>query len=147
MLKLHFFVPEFIFQRRRELLRALVALMKSLAAAYCIMITATTQRAATEEEVKRSYTKLIRKVHPDKGGSNVDFRKLHTAYSEWRSAARKAASCQLAASKEGSKETTKETSKRACTQASKQASERASEQASKQGSQQPANQASRHAGT
>ena len=77
---------------RRELLRALVGLMKTLAASYGIIIPAT-QRAASDEEVKKWYKKLIRRVHPDKGGCNADFRKLHAAYEEWKgrkSAGRKA---------------------------------------------------------
>ena len=60
---------------RRDLLRALVGLMKTVAAAYGIMIPAS-QRAATDEEVKKWYKKLIRRVHPDKGGCNGDFRRL-----------------------------------------------------------------------
>ena len=70
---------------RRDLLRALVGLMKTLAAAYGIMIPAS-QRAATDEEVKKWYKKLIRRVHPDKGGCNGDFRKLHGAYEDWKGA-------------------------------------------------------------
>ena len=57
---------------RHDLLRAWVGLMKTLAAAYGIMIPAS-QRAATDEEVKKWYKKLIRRVHPDKGGCNGDF--------------------------------------------------------------------------
>lgn len=34
----------------------------------------------TEEEIKKSYRKLILKYHPDKGGSNDKFIELQTAY-------------------------------------------------------------------
>lgn len=36
----------------------------------------------TEEEVKSAYRKLCLVHHPDKGGKNEDFIKLHNAYQE-----------------------------------------------------------------
>ena len=72
--------------RRRDLMRALVGVMKGLAVAYGLVIPATNGHTASEEDVKKSYTKLVRKVHPDKGGNNADFRKLQAAYEGWRSA-------------------------------------------------------------
>ena len=75
---------------RRDLLRALVGLMKTLAAAYGIMIPAS-QRAATDEEVKKWYKKLIRRVHPDKGGCNGDFGNYMLRTKSGRAQSRKSA--------------------------------------------------------
>ena len=69
---------------RRELMRALVTLMKGLAAAYGISIPATAVRTATEAQIKKSYAALVKKVHPDKGGTKDEFQRLHAAYESWK---------------------------------------------------------------
>ena len=37
------------------------------------------QRGATEDEVKKTYRKLAREHHPDKGGDAEKFKKIQTA--------------------------------------------------------------------
>ncbi len=50
--------------------RALVALLKLLAAAYSCALDVT--RDSSEQEVKSAYRKLCKKAHPDKGGQEAD---------------------------------------------------------------------------
>ena len=70
--------------KKRDLMRTLVQLMKTLAAKHRITIPATSVKTATDDQLKKSYAKLVKKVHPDKGGSKKDFQKLHEAYENWK---------------------------------------------------------------
>ena len=58
------------------MLRALITLMKALAFTYGVEISATNGHTATDDQVKKSYGKLVKKMHPNKGGRKADFQKL-----------------------------------------------------------------------
>ena len=68
----------------RDLLRALVVVIKALATKYGVTTSGLSVHTVTPAELKKHYTKLLKKVHPDKGGSDADFRKLHEAYEQWQ---------------------------------------------------------------
>ena len=51
--------------------RTLVKLLLALASAYAIALVLT--RDSTDAVVEAAYKKMIRKVHPDKGGRNADW--------------------------------------------------------------------------
>ena len=61
--------------------RALVALIKFLAGIYSL--TVDVKRESPDEEVRKAYRTLSRKVHPDKGGQKGEQEKLNAAYEEW----------------------------------------------------------------
>jgi len=42
------------------------------------------KRGASKDEVKKAYRKLVLQKHPDKGGSNEEFRILQEAWNHWR---------------------------------------------------------------
>ena len=60
--------------------RALVALVKFLAGIYSL--TVDVKRESPDEEVRKAYRTLSRKVHPDKGGQKGEQEKLNAAYEE-----------------------------------------------------------------
>ena len=43
-------------------------------------------RSSADAELEKAYRRVILKAHPDKGGSKVDFDKVHSAREDWRSA-------------------------------------------------------------
>ena len=61
--------------------RTLVKLLLSLASAYAIALVLT--RESTDIVVEAAFKKVIRKVHPDKGGRNADAQKLNAAKEAW----------------------------------------------------------------
>ena len=61
--------------------RTLVKLLLTLASAYAIALVLT--RESTDIVVEAACKKVIRKVHPDKGGRNADAQKLNTAKEAW----------------------------------------------------------------
>ena len=54
--------------------RALVRVLLALAAAYGIVLSVT--RDATDDAVLAAYKRVVRRAHPDKGGSKADTQKL-----------------------------------------------------------------------
>ena len=54
--------------------RALVRVLLALAAAYGIVLSVT--RDATDDAVLAAYKRVLRRAHPDKGGSKADTQKL-----------------------------------------------------------------------
>ena len=64
--------------------RAFVQVLLSLAAAYQVATRVT--RESAEHALISAYKRLLLKVHPDKGGSNEDFRKLQEAKEKWDNA-------------------------------------------------------------
>ena len=67
--------------------RAFVKLLLTLAATYAVTLTLT--RDSADDELVQSFRKVARKAHPDKGGSEANFKKLNGARDAW-DAARKA---------------------------------------------------------
>lgn len=61
--------------------RALVLLLRSLAAAYGVPIAVT--RESADSDVLRACRKVVVKLHPDKGGSLADAQRLNAAKDEW----------------------------------------------------------------
>lgn len=68
--------------------RALVTLMKTLAAAYCVTLHIT--RDSSDEDVRSAYRKVSRKAHPDHGGRVEDQTALNNANDAWEQAKREA---------------------------------------------------------
>ena len=66
--------------------RTLVKLIRFLAGVYSVTVDVT--RDSREEVVRTAYRALSRKVHPDKGGSQDDQKKLNESYQSWCDAAR-----------------------------------------------------------
>ena len=71
--------------------RALVSLLKSLAVKFKLVLSIT--RDSDDAEVRRSYRTVSRRVHPDRGGSAEDQKKLNVAYGHWEKATREAKPC------------------------------------------------------
>ena len=61
--------------------RALVTVQLALAAAYRIVFSVT--RDATDDAVLAAYKRVLRRAHPDKGGSKADAQKLLGAKEAW----------------------------------------------------------------
>ena len=66
--------------------RALVTLIKSLAAIYSVTVTLT--RDSADSEVKAAYKKVSRKAHPDQGGATEHQKALNAAKDTWEDALR-----------------------------------------------------------
>ena len=64
--------------------RALVKVLVSLASLYGVILSVT--RESTDDQVLAGYQKLIRKVHPDKGGKTEDGQRLQSAKEFWDTA-------------------------------------------------------------
>ena len=64
--------------------RALVKVLVSLASLYGVLLSVT--RESTDDQVLAGYKKLIRKVHPDKGGKTEDAKRLQSAKNFWDTA-------------------------------------------------------------
>jgi hypothetical protein len=64
--------------------RAFVSLLLALARSYDIAITVN--RDSTAQDLEAAFRKLMRKVHPDKGGCNEDAQRLQQAREDWRTA-------------------------------------------------------------
>ena len=62
--------------------RALVSLMKPLAKTYHVVLAVT--RDSVDQEITSAYRKLSRRVHPDKGGSVADQKRLNSAHDAWK---------------------------------------------------------------
>ena len=67
--------------------RALVSALLALAQQYgvCLQIS----RESLDSRVESAFRSVVKKVHPDKGGSVADMQRLQKAMEEWRSAKRK----------------------------------------------------------
>ena len=61
--------------------RALVRVLLSLAAAYRLVLNIT--RDATDDAVFAAYKKVVRRAHPDKGGSKEHTQQLLSAKEAW----------------------------------------------------------------
>ena len=61
--------------------RALVKVLLSLASVYAVLLSVT--RDSNDADVLAGYKKLIRKVHPDKGGRKEDCQRLQSAKDAW----------------------------------------------------------------
>jgi tRNA G26 N,N-dimethylase Trm1 len=64
--------------------RALVKVLLALAAAYNVRVQV--QRDSSERVVTTAFKRVALKVHPDKGGTAEDFRKLQEAKEKWETA-------------------------------------------------------------
>ena len=64
--------------------RALVSLLLTLARAY--NVTLDINRDSSDAKVKEAFRKVVRRVHPDRGGSVADTQKLNNAKEEWEKA-------------------------------------------------------------
>ena len=64
--------------------RAFVRVLLALASAYLLSITVN--RDSSDASVRAAYRRVLLKVHPDKGGSNDDMRRLNHARDEWENA-------------------------------------------------------------
>ena len=69
---------------------ALVSLLKSLPIKFNSVLNLSC--GSDDAEVRTSYKKVSRRVHPDRGGSADDQKKLNFAYGNWEKAAREAKS-------------------------------------------------------
>ena len=67
---------------------ALVSLLKSLAVKFKLVLSIT--HDSDDAEVRKPYRTVSRRVHPDRGGSAEDQKKLNIAYGDWEKAAREA---------------------------------------------------------
>ena len=68
--------------------RALIVLLRALAAAYGLALSVT--RESSDKEVSSAYRKVSRCVHPDKNrGNTEDQKKLNVAYNSWEEVGRK----------------------------------------------------------
>ena len=68
--------------------RALVLLIRSLAAAYSLAFQLT--RDSPDKDLRTAFRKVSLKVHPDHGGNGDDQRRLNEAYDAWQDALRNA---------------------------------------------------------
>ena len=68
--------------------RALVSLLKVLAAAYNCVVDVS--RESSDKDVTVAFRKLSRRVHPDKGGCTADQQRLNAAYADWQRESRNA---------------------------------------------------------
>ena len=68
----------------QQMMRAFVKVMVALAALYSVPLNIT--RDSPDAEVKAALRRLVRKVHPDKGGSTVHAQQLQSAKDEWEKA-------------------------------------------------------------
>ena len=66
--------------------RALVTLISSLARIHNCSVQVT--RKSPDTEVSKAYRALSRRVHPDRGGSGEDQKKLNAAHDAWKDALR-----------------------------------------------------------
>ena len=64
--------------------RSPVKLILSLAAAYLVKVEIN--RDSEPAAVEKAYKRIILKAHPDKGGKEGDFVKLHRAKEDWSKA-------------------------------------------------------------
>ena len=64
--------------------RALVKVLLSLAAVYAVLLSVT--RESNDADVLAGYRKVVRKVHPDKGGQTADAQRLQAAKDAWDAA-------------------------------------------------------------
>ena len=64
--------------------RALVGLLRTLAASYGVALTL--KREAADVEVSGAYRKVSRRVHPDRGGKTEDQAALNNAHDAWEAA-------------------------------------------------------------
>ncbi len=67
--------------------RALVTLLKALAASYGVVLQLA--RDSADRDVRSAYRKVSRKVHPDHGGSVADQTQLNAAHDAWQEASSK----------------------------------------------------------
>ena len=66
--------------------RALVTLIKSLAALYSVVVEVV--RDSDDAVIRGAFRKVSRKVHPDRGGNEADQKRLNEAYESWCKAVR-----------------------------------------------------------
>ena len=66
--------------------RAFVTVLLGLATAYGLHVEVT--RDSADDVVEKTYRKVSRSVHPDKGGSATDAQRLNTARDGWKEARR-----------------------------------------------------------
>ena len=66
--------------------RALVTLLRSLALAYNCNVDV--HRDSQDEALRKAYRKVSRSVHPDRGGSEEDQKRLNAAHEAWSNALR-----------------------------------------------------------
>ena len=64
--------------------RAFVKVILFLVASYCIQVAVS--RESTDGEVLRGFRRLVKLVHPDKGGRTEDVQQLHAAKEAWEKA-------------------------------------------------------------
>ena len=117
--------------------RALVTLLRTLAALYgcCVGVT----RESADAEVRKAYRAVSAKVHPDKGGNAEDQKKLNATYKEW---------CDVAFDKASPKsKSEKGTNERTDLRASERTNERTNKQASKQTNKERNKQTHSHTNT
>ena len=65
--------------------RAFVKVLVAFAAQY--QVTLTVNRDSADKDVLAAYRRLVKKVHPDKGGKKDDQQKLQAARDDWDAAA------------------------------------------------------------
>ena len=61
--------------------RALVVVLRSLAAVYSIMLEVN--RDSPDDEVKKAFKRVAAKAHPDKGGATEDSQRLNAVRDAW----------------------------------------------------------------
>ena len=66
--------------------RAFVKILVAFAAQY--QVAATISRDSSEKDILATYRRVVKKVHPDKGGKKEDQQKLQDATVDWESAGR-----------------------------------------------------------
>ena len=64
--------------------RAFVGVLRSLATAYDVNVDIT--RDSADAAITRAYKRVLLKVHPDKGGTEEDAKRLNAAKEEWDAA-------------------------------------------------------------
>ena len=65
----------------QQMRRAFVTVLLAVAAVYNVVLLLT--RDSSDAELVSGYRKVIKKAHPDKGGSAEEFRRLQTAKENW----------------------------------------------------------------
>ena len=66
--------------------RAFVKVLLELASQYCVSLQLT--RDSPDAHLLPAFRRVVKKVHPDKGGREEDAKKLHSAKDNWEAAAR-----------------------------------------------------------
>ena len=64
--------------------RAFVNFLLALAAAYGLILNVT--RDSADADLVSAFKRVVRKAHPDKGGSVADTQRLHAARDAWKDA-------------------------------------------------------------